>query len=64
MQRALGRVGPGGDKQGKSCRASFQSHLYPLQATQWPEVAFSLPGDESGGGNFSAEVKVLRADCR
>lgn len=34
------------------------------QGTQWPAAAFILAGDECGEGNFSAEVELLRADCR
>lgn len=34
------------------------------QGTQWPAAAFSLAGDGCGEGNFSAEVELLRADCR
>ena len=70
MQRALGRAGPafsgrGGDKE----RSSYSPLLIPpipsrWQATQWPAAAFSLAGDGCGEGNFSAEVELLRADCR
>lgn len=69
-QRALGRAGPafpgrGGDKE-KSSYSLLPTPPIPSgwQATQWPAAAFSLAGDGCGEGNFSAEVELLRVDCR
>lgn len=72
MHRALGRVGPafpgGGGKQGKELPQHPVLPTPPIpsgwQATQWPAAAFTLAGDGCGEGNFSAEVELLRADCR
>lgn len=69
MQRALGRVGPafpGGGGERKEVHSLLPIPLIPpgWQVTQWPAAAFSLAGDECGEGNFSAEVELLRVDCR
>lgn len=50
----------------KSCHSFLPIPPIPFgwQATQWPAAAFSLAGDGCGEGNFSAEVELLRADCR
>ena len=53
--------------QRRAATASLPSHLAPLDGgwpTQRPAAAFTLAGDGCGEGNFSAEVELLRADCR
>lgn len=57
-----------GGKQGKELPQHPVLPTPPIpsgwQATQWPAAAFTLAGDGCGEGNFSAEVELLRADCR
>jgi hypothetical protein len=50
----------------KSCHSLHPIPPIPSgeQVTQWPAAAFNLAGDGCGEGNFSAEVELLRADCR
>lgn len=62
---AVGPAFHGRRRKTKSCLILHPVPPIPFDSrTQWPVAAFSLAGEGCGEGNFSADVELLRADCR